>query len=117
MFRLSKSEFARRAGVHRDTVHRWEAGQNRPEDVRVIQRLAAEFELDLDEALSAAGLRPTEEPATRPSREPPMPPELLTLVRKLADPATPEADREYIRRTLLMLAAMPDEGPHRRTGS
>lgn len=107
LFKLTKADFARRIGVDRGTVHRWEIGQRKPEDPRVIQRVAEEFELDLDEALAAAGLRPMHSPPTKPSREPPMAPELLAVVRLLADPNTSPADKEYIRRALVSLSHLP----------
>lgn len=57
---ISKAEIARRLRVDRGTVHRWETGQTRPEDANVVQAFASLFALDLDEALSAAGMRPGE---------------------------------------------------------
>lgn len=59
---MNKAELGRRLGVDRGTVHRWETGQTRPDDATVVQTFAALFGLDLDEALSAAGLRPGERP-------------------------------------------------------
>lgn len=55
---LSIAELARRVGVDRGTVHRWEGGRNRPESADVVGTLADVLGLDVDEALAAAGLRP-----------------------------------------------------------
>lgn len=66
---LSKAELARRLGVDRGTVHRWEAGANRPENPDVVQAFAQVLGLDLDEALAAAGLRPGVEAPAEPTRE------------------------------------------------
>lgn len=57
---LNKAALARRLGVDRATIHRWETGQTRPEDAGLVQAFAAIFGLDLDEVLSAAGLRPSD---------------------------------------------------------
>lgn len=67
--RLSKAELARRIGKDRGTIHRWEAGSNRPEDPDVVQAFALALGLDVDEALAAAGLRPGTEPPAEPTRE------------------------------------------------
>lgn len=65
---LSKAEAARQLGVDRGTVHRWETGQNRPENAEVVQAFARVYGLDVDEVLVAAGLRPGEAPV-EPTRE------------------------------------------------
>lgn len=66
---LSKAELARRVGIDRATVHRWETGQFRPDSAEVVQSFAKVLGLDLDEALAAAGLRPDVEPPTEPTIE------------------------------------------------
>ena len=65
---LSKAEFARRIGVDRGTINRWEAGQTKPTDVAILMRLARTFQLDLDDVFGAAGFRPEAE-ADRPEPE------------------------------------------------
>lgn len=59
---LSKMALARRLGIDRATIHRWETGQTRPDDALTVQAWAAVFGIDLDDALVAAGLRPGELP-------------------------------------------------------
>lgn len=66
---LSRPEMARRVGVDRVTVWRWETGKQRPEDVATAQAFAVALGLDLDEVLAAAGLRPGITPPTEPTRE------------------------------------------------
>lgn len=67
---MSKTELARRVKKDRGTIHRWETGQNVPEDAEVVRAVADLFGLDLDEALAAAGLRPGSTAPTAPTREP-----------------------------------------------
>lgn len=66
---LGKSELARRLGVDRGTIHRWEIGRTRPEDPEVVRVFAEVLGLDLDEALAAAGLRPGVSAPAEPTRE------------------------------------------------
>lgn len=102
---LSKADFGRRLGVDRTTVHRWENGRSRPDNPAIVQRLAAMFGVDLEQALSLAGLRPAdEEPVETP---PPLDPDLKALVRKLASPHVSPEEKTYIRATLRYLADLP----------
>lgn len=67
---LSKAEFARRIGVDRGTINRWEAGQTKPTDVEILIRLSRTFRLDYDEVLAAAGFKPVvEQPTAEPVRD------------------------------------------------
>lgn len=70
---LTKAEAARRIGVDRGTVHRWEVGQNRPDDADLVSAVAKVYGVDLEEALAAAGMKPGRaapaEPATEPDPE------------------------------------------------
>lgn len=112
-FGWSKAELARQLGVDRGTVHRWETGQTRPEDAELVARAADVLDVDQDEALAAAGMRPAAASTTRPSR-PPLDPDLALLMRKLADPSTPEADVAFIKQTLRYLAHLPERSTGRR---
>lgn len=114
---MTKTELARRLGVDRATIARWETGANRPEDADMVARFAHLFGLDLDEALAAAGLRPTARPPARPVKEPALDPDLVLLARRLADPKVSAAEKATIRATLQYLANLPpDEQGRRRTG-
>lgn len=68
--RVSQTELARRLGVERSTIWRWETGKQRPENVDIVMRFAETLGVKVDEALAAAGLKPGVEPPTEPSREP-----------------------------------------------
>lgn len=108
---LTKTEMARRIGVDRGTVHRWEMGQNRPEDADTVYRFADLFKIDAHDALAAAGLvRPadTQRPAT-------IDVDLFVIEQKLADPYVNQETKDFIRRTLQHLAnlAGPDNGGRR----
>jgi transcriptional regulator with XRE-family HTH domain len=76
---LSQSALGRMIGKDRSTIMRWENHGSRPEDASVVQRLAQVLELDLDEALSAAGLRPVDNAPRRPAR--PADPEIERILR------------------------------------
>ncbi len=106
---LSKVELARRLGVDRATVSRWEQGLNRPEDAEVVQRFADLLAVDLEHALATAGLRPSRAP--RPAEPVPTDPDVLKLLRLLADPATPEHVKDQIRVMMRVLADMADQLP------
>jgi transcriptional regulator with XRE-family HTH domain len=66
---LNKAEAARRIGVDRGTVHRWEIGQNRPEDPDVVSTVAKVYGVDIDEALAAAGMKPGQPAPSEPTVE------------------------------------------------
>jgi transcriptional regulator with XRE-family HTH domain len=103
---LTPVEFAKSVGIDPTTVWRWESGRGRPKEPAVVHRVATVLGLDVTEALSAAGLILTDPPA-EPTQHPPMDPDLQLLMRKLADPRTNEATRDYIRTTLRVLASLP----------
>ncbi len=66
---VSMSELARRVRVDRTTVYRWETGAQRPDDPDLVVRFANALNLDHDEALAAAGLRPGAAAPAEPTRE------------------------------------------------
>lgn len=102
--RLSQPALAERLGVPRSTIYRWERGETRPRSPEVVQRMAELLRLPLDEALTAAGLRPaTDEVAPTPAMR--LDPDVMELQRILDDPTTPETTRERIR---IMARALRD---------
>lgn len=101
---LSKVELARRLGIDRGTVHRWEQGTYRPDDPDLVQRLAELFRIDLDEALAAAGLRPDDAPRSEPIR-PAVHPLLEEAQAMLDDPDVADAVKAQVH---VMLQAMVD---------
>lgn len=107
---MSKSELARRLGIDRGTVHRWESGQNRPEDAVVVTAFAELFGLNADDALTAAGLRLETTPqAAGTIRDAPLDPDLRVIMRRLADPGVGEPEKMIIRATLTRLAEIADQ--------
>lgn len=97
--------FARRLGVDRGTVRRWEAGETTPRGFEVVQRFAALFGLDLDQTLTIAGLRPASDEVA-PTPEMRWDPDVMELQRMLDDPTTPEATKEQIRAMVRTLKEM-----------
>jgi transcriptional regulator with XRE-family HTH domain len=67
--RMSQSELARRLDMERTTIWRWETGKQRPESADVVAAFADVLDIDLDEALAAAGLRPGATALAEPTRE------------------------------------------------
>lgn len=109
---MSKVELARRLNVDRATVMRWENGSTRPEQADVVARFAELFATDLDEALMAAGLLPVSRPVA--PRHEPTDPDVLKLLRMLADPDVPDPIKEQVRATLKFLADLADSQPPRK---
>jgi transcriptional regulator with XRE-family HTH domain len=111
---MTGADLARRLDVDRATIWRWEAGRQKPENADLVKAFADIFGLNVDDALAAAGLRPAElEEAPRE----PMDPDVLALLRMLADPDTPETTKAQIRtmmRALLDLAEAQPKPPRRR---
>src|SRR5690606_27830540 len=104
---LSRSELAKKIGTAYATVWRWETGRQRPERAEIVVRFASVTGVDLDEALAAAGLRPTAKTPSRPAtQEPPLDPELAHLHRRLQDPRTSETELAMIRAALRHLSSL-----------
>lgn len=120
--KLSKAEFARRADVDVGTVFRWLSGRHRPEKADVVARIASAANLDLDEVLAAAGLRPNAEPIDRPARqEPPLDPRaqiiaenLQIMSDRLNDPTITNDERLLIEAQLDMLVDLARQRAARR---
>lgn len=89
-------------GINPTTFHRWARGDIRSTpDIAKVRAFCTGLGLNLDEALTALGMtgqRDTPEP------EPPMPPEVRTLLRRLADPNVSATDKVFIQESLRMLA-------------
>jgi transcriptional regulator with XRE-family HTH domain len=90
------------SGVSTSTLSRWRNAQGTQlpeiEKVRAFCRVVG---APVDEALAALGL--TDEPAEA-TPEAPLPADVQIILRRLADPNTPESEREFIRLSLQMLA-------------
>lgn len=76
---MSTRALADRLGVDPATVWRWETAKTKPESTAVPERIAELFKVSLDEVLTAAGLKPTVDPAPEPTIEPD--PEIDAILR------------------------------------
>ena len=92
-------------GIRASTFHRWRRGEVAP-TVDKVRQFCAGLGVSTTEALAALGVGPREA-----TPEPAMDPDVETLLRKLADPNTNEATKDYIRQTLRLLAAMAENSP------
>lgn len=82
---LTKTELARRIGVDRMTVTRWESGRFRPDKATDVAMFARATGCPTDEALAAAGFRPGVAAPAEPSRTPD--PELDRIRQSKLSPA------------------------------
>lgn len=89
-------------GVSPSTFHRWRRGEGRelPETEKVIA-FCNGLGISTAGALAALGISPQRD---NPEPEPPLPPEVRTILRRLADPNVPQSDKLVIREMLKMLA-------------
>jgi len=102
-------------GINPTTFHRWARGDVRSTpDIAKVRSFCSGLGLDLDEALAALGM--TGQPEN-PAPEPPMPPEIRLLLRRLADPAVPETEKLFIRESLRMLADRGRRSERREAGA
>jgi len=92
-------------GIRASTFHRWRRGEVAP-TVDKVRQFCAGLGVSPGEALAALGVGPREA-----TPEQPMDPDVAALLRRLADPNTNEATKDYIRQTLRLLAAMADGPP------
>jgi transcriptional regulator with XRE-family HTH domain len=107
---MTDAQIVKATGINATTYYRWRNGQTAP-TVDKVKQFCAGLGIPAREALAALGAA---ERTTAPP-EPIVDPDVLALLRKLEDPHTNEATREYIRTTMRMLAAMsPQPQPPRR---
>lgn len=99
---LTDREIARRSGVATSTFHRWRVaeGKGLPR-LPQVRAFADATGASLRDAMHALGM--TEEPP-EPTPEPPLPRDVVTILRRLADPNTPADEVQFIRMTLQLLA-------------
>jgi transcriptional regulator with XRE-family HTH domain len=100
---LSDRDVARISKVATSTFHRWRnaEGKRLPEAAKV-KAFCEATGASYSEALHVLGLG-DEPPA--PTPEDPLPRDVQIIMRRLADPNTPKAERDFIRMALQMLAA------------
>jgi len=101
-------------GVSPSTFHRWQAGDFRTApELEKVERFCRGLGADPDEAAAALGLTRRRD---TPAPEPQLPREVVVILRALADPATPPAEKAVIREMLLMLAERADQAGRKRRG-
>lgn len=105
---LTDREIARRSKVATSTFHRWRNNEGRglPELDRV-RAFCDAVGASVDEAMRVLGMTDAE---LEPTAEPPLPRDVLVILRRLGDPNTPESERQFIRMTLQMLAGRAADG-------
>jgi transcriptional regulator with XRE-family HTH domain len=103
-------------GVPPSTFHRWQKGlvATAP-DLDKVKRFCEGLGVSVTAAMTALGMAPGRD-NTEP--EPPLPPEIRVILRRLADPNVPESDKLVIREMLKLLAqqARRTEPPREGTG-
>lgn len=106
---LTDREIARRSKVATSTFHRWRQAEGRglPELDRV-RAFCDATGVSVDEAMRVLGMTDAE---PEPTAEPPLPREIRVILRRLADPNTPESERQFFWMTLQMLAARAGDEP------
>lgn len=118
--RLTDREIARISGVATSTFHRWRLAQGKglPE-LQKVRAFCEAVDASVEDAMRALGMT---DAAPQPTPELPLPQDIRIILRRLADPNAPEAQKQFIRMTLEMLAerayadARYDENPGRAAG-
>lgn len=107
---MTDREIAQVTGVRSSTFYRWQNGTTVPR-FPTLEQFCTALGLDYGEAL--ATLRGDTRQATAP--EPPMDPDVLKLLRKLADPNVSAETKAHIRATMRYLADLPEPAPAKKT--
>lgn len=99
---MTDREIQRVSGVATSTFHRWRQQQGRglPE-LPKVRAFCEATGASVEEAMRVLGMT---DAAPEPTPEPPLPRDVRIILRRLADPNTSDADRQFIRMTLQMLA-------------
>lgn len=103
---LTDRQIAQATGINQATFYRWQNGEVEPRFAK-LQQFCVALGLDYTEALAA--LRGDTRQTTTP--EPPMDPDVLRLLRKLADPNVSAETKAHIRATMRYLADLPEPKP------
>lgn len=99
---LTDREVQRRSGVATSTFHRWRTAQGRglPE-LSKVRAFCDATGASTEEAMRVLGMT---DGGPQPTPEPPLPRDIKLILRRLADPNTPDEEVRFIRMTLQMLA-------------
>lgn len=106
---LNQTAIEELTGVGTSTFHRWRRGDWGHEWPKIQQVIdfCKGLGIPEEDAFAALGLR-SERTATPPA---PMDPEIVRVLRMLADPNVPRAQKDALRLMLRTLAAIPTEQP------
>lgn len=112
---MTDREIYKTSGVASSTFHRWRTNQGRglPE-LPKVRAFCEATGVSIDEAMAALGMTDS---APTPTAEPPLPREVRIIMRRLTDPTTPEVEKDFIRKSLQLLAGSiaADERAEQRT--
>jgi transcriptional regulator with XRE-family HTH domain len=99
---MTDSKIQEVSGVGTSTFHRWRRGSGRDlPQIDRVRRFCAAVGASIDDALAALGMTDAAPMATP---EPPLPREIRIIMRRLTDPNVAEVEKDFIRRSLQMLA-------------
>jgi transcriptional regulator with XRE-family HTH domain len=112
---MTDKDIERATGVRSSTFHRWRRGE--VQTVPGLDKVRAFCEgvgADLAEAMAALGVTGERD---NPAPEPVVDPDMRLILRQLADPNVPEAEKVFIRESLRMLAERAERSGRRRETS
>jgi hypothetical protein len=91
------------SGVSSSTFHRWRLGQGQElPQISKVRAFCEAVDASVEDAMKALGMSDS---GPEPTPEPPLPRDVRIILRRLADPNTPDSEADFIRMTLQMLAA------------
>ena len=100
---MTDKDIARATGIGASTFHRWRRGDGRElPEIEKVTAFCQGLGVSVDDAMAALGGRRAVR--DNPQPEPPLPPEVKTILRTLADPNVRDGDKVVLREMLLMLA-------------
>lgn len=109
---MTDRDIEKATGIMSSTFHRWRRGEVRTTpDITKVRAFCDGLGASMDEAMRVLGMTGQR---LNPAPEPVIPPEVRTLLRKLADPNTSETDKLFIQESLRMLADRVDRTDHGR---
>lgn len=90
------------SGVSTSTFHRWRTQQAKTlPKLDKVKAFAGATGASIEDAMQALGMTDS---TPQPTPEPPLPPEIRLIMRRLADPNTSEDEKDFIRKSLQLLA-------------
>ena len=99
---MNDAAIKQRTGISPTTFYRWRRGEfTKTPDVAAVIQFCEGLGVPAAPALRALGL---ESGSDDPSPDPPIDPDVRTILRGLADPAVSEFDKRFVRETLKTLA-------------